>query len=89
MPINRLTYVALSHLGRLQNGEHIIDGAPARCRELDERNRATFEEVAGGIAGVRLWAIRQVANAPAWRGDVTRVVNPARCQCAATSGGLT
>lgn len=56
MPINRLTHAALSHLDRLQNGEHIIDGAPARCRELDKRNMATFEEIAGGIAGVRLWA---------------------------------
>ena len=56
MPINRLTPAALFQLGRLQNGEHIIDGAPARCRELDERNMASLEEAAGGTAGARLWA---------------------------------
>ena len=54
MPINRLTPAALFQLGRLQNGEHIIDGAPARCRELDERNLATFEQAGGGTAGLKL-----------------------------------
>lgn len=56
MPINRLTHAALSHLDRLQDGEHILDGAPARCRELDERHMTIFEEAAGGTAGVRRWA---------------------------------
>jgi len=54
VPVNHLTHAALAHLGRLQNGEYIIDGAPARCRELDERNLATFEQAGGGTAGLKL-----------------------------------
>lgn len=54
MPVNRLTHSALAHLGRLQNGEYVIDGAPARCRELDERNLATFKQAGGGSAGLNL-----------------------------------
>ena len=50
MPVNRLTIAALSHLGRLQNGEHIIDGAPARCRELDEQVMGVLEQAAGGAS---------------------------------------
>lgn len=56
MPINQLTHDALSHLNLLQDDEHIIDMAPARCRELDEQNMAILERAAGGTAGVRLWA---------------------------------
>lgn len=77
MGFTRRTPATLEKFGRLQAGEEIVDGGPARSREADRRNMALLEEALGGTANVRAWAKQQgLTFATVLEADMV-VTNPA------------